>query len=126
MSGITIGTLDLSQDIFAAVVRAGERRLTRRVTVMIGQGVQEHHGAPAFTLFPDDGSEPEIYIDADIPYVAVAELLCHELAHCILPDHAHDETWRAMDREIWTEAENEARAAQDAYFATQVPDGDPD
>lgn len=52
------------------------------------------------TIFPDDGSIPQIRIDCTLPVDAIAEILAHELAHVALgkPDHNdkerdHDERW---------------------------------
>lgn len=57
------------------------------------------------TIFPDDGSIPQIRIDCTLPVDAIAEILAHELAHVAVgkPNHNdkerdHDERWeKAFD-----------------------------
>lgn len=47
-----------------------------------------------FTLFPDDGSTPVIFIDAILPVRNAVEILGHELAHLTTPnDTEHGEEW---------------------------------
>lgn len=96
--------IDTSHDIIQAILQVANSKLSRPVSIFIGQGVEGQHGAPALTLFPDDGSDPEIYIDGDIPYVAVAELLCHELAHCIHPEDDHGKLWEEANEKLWKDA----------------------
>lgn len=98
------GYIDTMADILMNVLAVGNFHLRRRVDLRIGQGVAEQLGAPAMTLFPDDGSDPVIYIDGDVPYVACAELLAHELAHVLFPDDDHGETWKAACDMIWEDA----------------------
>ena len=100
-------------DILQSVALACEPHLLRAVDLRIGQGIASQIGAPAMTVFPDDGSEPVIYIDGDIPYVAVAELVCHEVAHVLFPDDDHGETWQAACDMLWHDGELIARHGQE-------------
>lgn len=60
-------------------------------------------GEPAlgFTLFPDDGSYPVIYVSAELPFKDVVEIVAHEMAHVIAgQDAEHDETWEQAFSDI--------------------------
>ena len=60
--------------------------------------VDEYKGS---TSFPEDGSTPIIDISPIIPYMAVVEILSHEIAHVVvgrLPEgeDEHGEKWQAV------------------------------
>lgn len=99
-------------DILRSVLLACEPHLQSDVDIRIGQGIAAQIGAPAMTVFPDDGSTPVIYIDGDVPYVSVAELICHEVAHVLFPDDDHGETWQAASSMLWHDGEAIARLGQ--------------
>lgn len=52
-------------------------------------------GICGYTLFPDDGSMPEIRVSAHIPYVRVVEITAHEVAHVVAGAEAgHGPKWQ--------------------------------
>lgn len=52
-------------------------------------------GICGYTLFPDDGSMPEVRVSAHIPYVRVVEIIGHEVAHVVAGTKAgHGAEWR--------------------------------
>jgi hypothetical protein len=61
-------------------------------------------GSPAqgFTLFPDDGGNPEIYIDRETPWCGVPDTIIHELAHVVAGIEAdHGPEFEAAYNAIW-------------------------
>lgn len=58
-----------------------------------------------FTNFNDDGSV-FVYVSANIPVCAAAEILAHELAHCAVGiEHEHDKQWDKAFEKILITAE---------------------
>ena len=55
------------------------------------------------TIFPDDGSAPQIRIDCTLPVDAIAEILAHELAHVAVGKLNHNDKERDHD-ERWEQA----------------------
>jgi hypothetical protein len=57
----------------------------------------------AYTLFPYDGSTPEIYICLQAPLESLPELIAHELAHVVTGnDHDHDDDWDMVFGRIYS------------------------
>lgn len=52
------------------------------------------------TVFPDDGSDPVIYLNSETPYVHLVEIFAHELAHVAVgKEKEHEADWeREFDR----------------------------
>ena len=47
------------------------------------------------TIFPDDGSAPQVAIFTEFPIVEQVEVLAHELAHVAVGiEHDHDDVWK--------------------------------
>ena len=60
-------------------------------------------GEPAlgFTLFPDDGGLPVIYISAMLPFNDLVEIIAHEMAHVIAGQDAdHGNKWEQAFSDI--------------------------
>ena len=54
-----------------------------------------------FTLFPDDGGLPVIYVSAVLPFNNVVEVVAHEMAHVIAgQDEEHNEEWEQAFADI--------------------------
>jgi len=60
------------------------------------------------TIFPDDGSTPQIHLNAKCTLGGSLDILAHELAHLVCgPDAKHGPKWRKEYRRIyheWVEA----------------------
>jgi hypothetical protein len=61
------------------------------------------------TVFPDDGSRPQIFLSLKLPLEGLAEILAHELAHVII---GHEEEHSAE----WEKAFSAIHAVHDALF----------
>lgn len=49
------------------------------------------------TTFPDDNSTPVVDISTNIPFMAMVEILAHELAHVVVgPGEGHDQKWESV------------------------------
>lgn len=59
------------------------------------------------TVFPDDGSMPQIAVSVEIPVARAVEILAHELAHLVLGPNpkggAHGPKWKKVFK--WIHAE---------------------
>lgn len=82
-------------DPLATVVSIFERHYPGRNVTVVYQPIGEEVEACGLTEFPDDGSDPLIVIDPEIPFHGVVETLAHELAHIAEPDDEHGEKWDA-------------------------------
>lgn len=61
-------------------------------------------GGFAFTVFPDDGSKPEVWIGVHTPVEASIEVIAHELAHVAVGiDAEHGPAWEAAFEAIHAE-----------------------
>lgn len=69
--------------------------------LIFAEGIKEKDDAWAATNWPDDGSNPEIWVDVSAPYSAVIELIAHEFAH-VVAGHAagHGPEWENVFDEI--------------------------
>jgi hypothetical protein len=57
----------------------------------------------SYTLFPEDGIIPEIYISLQAPMETLPELIAHELAHVVIGnDSSHDDDWDLVFGRIYT------------------------
>jgi hypothetical protein len=71
--------------------------------------------AQGFTLFPDDGSVPEIWINGTIPIEGLPDTVAHELAHVVCGfDADHGPEWDAVYQAIWVEMDHLATPATTA------------
>lgn len=81
----------------------------------------EHEEEYGFASFPEDGSEPTVYIFLEHPVKIQAETLAHELAHIAVGiEHDHDEEWDAAFEAIHAEYEKIA----DEMFGGEKQDGE--
>lgn len=72
----------------------------------IDTDVKDDKGEPVFgaTLFPEDGSEPTVFISADLILSDSVEILAHELAHVAAGvDVGHGEMWDYEFEKIFKE-----------------------
>lgn len=62
--------------------------------LIFAEGIKEKDDAWAATVWPDDGSAPQMWIDASAPYNACIELIAHEFAHVVTGEgNGHDVKW---------------------------------
>lgn len=65
-----------------------------------------HDNEYGYTLFPDDGSVPQIFIYAEHNINIQSETLAHELAHVAVgAEHEHDNEWETAFQIIFDEYE---------------------
>lgn len=97
-------------DPFSTVYQAFERLFPEKTCeIWWGLPDNETDGEPAYgaTIFPDDGSSPQVFVSPDYPVSQQVEILAHELAHVVAgKDHEHDETWDKAFEQIHNEYEN--------------------
>lgn len=68
---------------------------------------KEEDAAVGCTIFPDDGSIPQIQLSIEIPFYGAFDVLAHELAHLVLgPDveDEHGEEWEDLKEKILDES----------------------
>lgn len=81
-------------------------------------GEEENYG---ITIFPDDGSVPQIFIFVEHPVSVQIETLGHELAHVAVGiEHDHDEVWEAAFDAIF----KEYNRLGDELFSAERKDGE--
>lgn len=74
-------------------------------SVWYDQHQSDHHDEEyGFTHFPDDGSEPSVFIYAEHSMNIQVETFAHELAHVAVgAEHEHDGVWEAAFDAIFRE-----------------------
>lgn len=66
--------------------------------------LDEGHGA---AFFPDDGSQAQVYISAQLPLIGAVEVMAHELAHVVAgKDEDHGPKWQEAFNQINGEYHN--------------------
>lgn len=78
------------------------------VDIWFSPDMNDEEGSPAgYTLFPKDGSKPIIYVNAEIPFSAVPEIIAHEIAHVVIGKREvvdeHDDKWEEVFQSIFEE-----------------------
>lgn len=69
--------------------------------LIFAEGIKEKDDACAATVWPDDGSEPQIWIDVSASYSATVELIAHEFAHVVAGhESGHGQEWEKVFDEI--------------------------
>lgn len=80
------------------------------------------------TLFPDDGSRPEVAIRPDQTIEQAMDILAHELAHVINGDvgeeEAHGEIWESIYKDIYEEYCARVQEKADALAAFAAPEAE--
>lgn len=72
-----------------------------KVDIYFGESETNGIDKLGVTLFPDDGSEPIIEVNPNIPLAHIAEIIAHELAHVICGVEAdHGEEWERVFEDI--------------------------
>lgn len=87
---------------FHFIVEAYTQLYNKPCTIDLHPTYHADTGKYGSTMFPDDGSTPEIVLAADVSYQILIEILAHELAHvaagkdveCADTDEQHGNAWQ--------------------------------
>ena len=79
------------------VVKSCNKLYPNYCELIFAEGIKDKEDAWAVTVWPDDGTNPAIWIDVSSPYMAVVELIAHEYAHVVAGHSAgHGPDWEKV------------------------------
>lgn len=87
------------------------------------KGLKEQEDKCGFTNFPDDDSQPQIVMDAALPYEGLVEILAHELAHVVVGHDAESDPHGPLWNEAFDKLHELYCQKVDAVYGEELSEG---